>query len=165
MTKLDNLVHDILTNFIEDKKLFTALDISNEVKKIIPNSHHKEIRDIVKSFYDEMVDCNYFSTPITVNLNNGYTATALLYHPLEDSWDLDNKYDLQKRSQQATIPIDNTTTDNSGLPPKPATGFIKYGDDTTDNNINDVVVTTSNTNVPKTWAELFASTKSLFPGK
>lgn len=37
----------------------------------------------------------YGRSPITVNLSDGSTADALLYHPLADSLDLDNKYNVE----------------------------------------------------------------------
>lgn len=105
MLNINDIVKNVVIDFVKEQKLFTALDISNEVKKSYPFYRHKEIRDNVRSLFStEIETANYTKTPITVNLEDGSTAEALLYHPLVDSWDLDAKYDAQKRAQVAKQP-------------------------------------------------------------
>src|SRR6185436_13338799 len=85
--------------------LFTALDVSNKVKETLPLARHREVRDLVRMLYTSEIETGgYARTPITVTLENGDTAEALLYHSLVDSWDLDAKYDAQKRAQTAKQP-------------------------------------------------------------
>jgi hypothetical protein len=101
-SNLDTLVCSVVNEFVRDGVLFTALDVSNKVKENSPLSRHRDVRDIVRRMWSSDIEINgYGRTPITVNLNDGSTAEALLYHPLSDSWDLDAKYDAQKRAQSA----------------------------------------------------------------
>lgn len=97
------VVIDVINSFIDDQKLFTALDISNKVKEQFPNLRHREVRDVVRSVWQTDIEPNgYARTPIKVTLNDGSQVDALLYHPISDSWDLDSKYDSQQRSQSST---------------------------------------------------------------
>lgn len=105
MTQLENVVLLTVQAFVKSDTLFTALDVSNTVKNVLPFARHREIRDLVRGlFSSEIESAGYARTPINVVLANGSVADALLYHPLADSWDLDAKYDAQKRGQPALIP-------------------------------------------------------------
>lgn len=113
---VQNLVPDqvllVVRDFIANEQLFTALDVSNKVKETHPHARHREVRDVVRSlFHSEMTPSDYASTPITVSINGGTAqAEALLYHPLSDSWDLDSKYDAQKRAQVSAKPAQSGPT-------------------------------------------------------
>ncbi len=99
MTTLHDTVLDTVREFVRDGSMFTALDVSNKVKDTMPHARHREVRDEVRSMFQLEIESNsYARTPITVTLGDGTTAEALLYHPLSDSWDLDAKYDSQKRA-------------------------------------------------------------------
>lgn len=105
MNTVDNAVRSVVQDFVRDGVLFTALDVSNKVKEVLPFARHREVRDLVRTIYtSEIETASYARTPINVTLENGDKAEALLYHPLVDSWDLDAKYDAQKRAQTATQP-------------------------------------------------------------
>lgn len=105
MNTVDSAVRSVIQDFVRDGVLFTALDVSNKVKETLPLARHREVRDLVRMVYtSEIETASYARTPINVKLEDGTTAEALLYHPLVDSWDLDNKYDAQKRAQTATQP-------------------------------------------------------------
>lgn len=99
---LEDVVKEVVNNFVSNDQLFTALDVSNEVKKVMPFVKHREIRDYVRGMYNDMQSSNYGRTPIQVVLTDGSQTDALLYHPLADSWDLDTKYDTQKRDASLT---------------------------------------------------------------
>jgi hypothetical protein len=119
MSQVADQVVLVVRDFLQNGKLFTALDVSNKVKETYPEARHREVRDVVRSLFDtEMVNSNYASTPIRVTLSDGVTqADALLYHPLVDSWDLDAKYDAQKRAQVSVKPSQSGPTpvvSNSG---------------------------------------------------
>ena len=106
MSNLETVVLSVVRDFMLRSELFTALDVSNEVKKVLPNTRHKNTRDVVRSIFASDIETqNWARTPITVNLEDGTTANALLYHPLSDSWDLDSKYDAQKRAQTSFRPV------------------------------------------------------------
>ena len=96
---LQETVEEVVEDFMLNGMLFTALDVSNAVKKVIPTARHRQVRDEVRARFADMIEPNGWArTPITVTLADGSTAEALLYHPLADSWDLDSKYDTQKRT-------------------------------------------------------------------
>lgn len=106
MNLVDSAVRSVVQEFVRDGVLFTALDVSNKVKETLPLARHREVRDLVRMLYtSEIETAGYARTPITVTLENGDTAEALLYHSLVDSWDLDAKYDAQKRAQTAKQPV------------------------------------------------------------
>jgi hypothetical protein len=95
---LEDTVRLVVQDFIGREVLFTALDVSNSVKQGLPNTRHREVRDVVRSMFTSDIESQGWArTPISVTLGDGTTAEALLYHPLTDSWDLDNKYSVQQR--------------------------------------------------------------------
>lgn len=103
MSNLESVVTNVVQSFISQDLLFTALDVSNEVKKTVPHARHKEVRDIVRAIYSDMQVAGYSRTVIQVTLADGSQVDALLYHSTIDSWDLDTKYDNQRRTQSHTI--------------------------------------------------------------
>jgi hypothetical protein len=110
MSQLNDEVRNVIDGFVKSGELFTALDVSNKVKMTMPTARHSEVRDVVRSLFTSDLEPNGWArTPIQVELRNGSKETALLYHPLTDSWDLDNKYDAQKRAQAAIRPAVPTT--------------------------------------------------------
>lgn len=99
MSNLEDTVRSVVQDFISRDVLFTALDVSNSVKSALPNTRHREVRDVVRTMFSSDIESQGWArTPITVTLGDGTTAEALLYHPLTDSWDLDNKYSNQQRA-------------------------------------------------------------------
>lgn len=118
MGLLADKVKDVISDWIDNNRLFTALDVSNEVKNELPLVKHSEIREIVRGlFATDMQTRGYGRTPIKVLLEDGSETEALLYHSLADSWDLDAKYDTLRRQQVAVNPIATATT---SLAPQPA---------------------------------------------
>lgn len=103
MSNLEDTVRSVVQDFISRDVLFTALDVSNSVKQSLPHARHREVRDVVRSMFSTDIESQGWArTPITVTLGDGTTAEALLYHPLTDSWDLDNKYSAQQRTATST---------------------------------------------------------------
>ena len=165
MCDLKTLTCNIIEDFMNRQELFTALDIANKVKETQPLSRYGIIRDFVRAAWSDttMDQSGYGRTPIQVNLADGTTTEAVLYHPLADSWDLDNKYDAQKRAQTSmirsttipvvttpplqvtTLPVVNTVV----LPPVPVPVITP-------------VVQTSSVDL---WNNLFNTQPSLFPRK
>jgi hypothetical protein len=103
MADLQTTIKTLVTDLIARSESFTALDVSNEVKKQFPAARHREISPIVRDLYNNGEMGLYERTQIQVSTANG-PENAYLYHPVEDTWDLDTKYDGQKRAQSATIP-------------------------------------------------------------
>jgi hypothetical protein len=105
MATLQDTVRAVLQDFISREVLFTALDVSNSVKQQLPNTRHREVRDEVRAMFATDIETQgWAKTPISVTLADGSKADALLYHPLTDSWDLDNKYSVQQRTATALRP-------------------------------------------------------------
>ena len=106
MATLEDTVRSVVQDFITNGVLFTALDVSNAVKQALPNTRHREVRDVVRSLFTTDIESQSWArTPITVTLDDGTSTEALLYHSLSDSWDLDSKYDNQKRASKAYRPV------------------------------------------------------------
>lgn len=84
---------------------FTVLDITNAVKKNLPTARHWQVRDEVKKLFDTDIQPYWTRSSITVNLEDGSTAQAMLYHPASlQTHELDAAYDSQKRSQVSLKP-------------------------------------------------------------
>lgn len=160
MQTLDNVVRSTIQQFVKDGTLFTGLDVSNKVKETIPHARHSEVSDLVRlSFTSEIEPAGYAKTPINVTLNDGSVKTAILYHALSDSWDIDNKYDAQKRAQTAVKPATVTT---------PVVATIAANGTINVKSPAPVTVPTASTVVAQAqardlWAQLFNSQPSLFP--
>jgi hypothetical protein len=91
----------IINEFIDNSTSFTALDVSNKVKETFPTARHREVSSVVRDVYTSGMMGNYERTAIGVKLADGSDATANLYHPIQDTWELDTKYDDSKRAQTA----------------------------------------------------------------
>lgn len=158
MKTLEDEVRLVIQDFMQNDQLFTALDVSNKVKLTMPLSRHREVRDLVRAEFAVSIEPNGWSrTPINVTLADNSVVEALLYHSLNDIWDLDNKYDLQKRSQTSA----KWAPSVSATPVVPATV----------SSAGKAVTTPVTVSVPTTvspqhqWAQLFNSQPSLFPLK
>lgn len=101
-SNLDSVVRSVILDFVQGDKLFTGLDVSNEVKNLVPAARHSEVSGLVRQLFTSDIEtAGYGRTPIDVTLGDGSKRTAMLYHPLSDSWDLDSKYDTQQRAKVA----------------------------------------------------------------
>jgi len=152
MKNLEDTVNSVVQDFLNKNELFTALDISNMVKETMPFARHREIRDLVRGlFTSEIESKGYGRTTIQVSLDDGSTANALLYHPLADSWDLDSKYDAQKRAQSTSPQPATKTTTSPAVTSNVAPAVT-------------VQVTPPLPSSPRDlWAKLFDTQKSIFP--
>ena len=111
MTQLKDEIRSVVEAFMKNDELFTALDVSNKVKLALPFARHSEVRDEVRAlFLTDIEPEGWARSPIPVTLPNGRQETALLYHPLSASWDLDKMYDAQKRAQASFKPGTPPTT-------------------------------------------------------
>jgi len=161
MTTLDDTVRSVIQDLMASGELFTALDVSNKVKMTLPFARHREVRDLVRGMFTTDMEVNGWArTPITVTLSDSTTAEALLYHPLSDSWDLDNKYDAQRRAQgavkaavvPATVSSTGVCTAKTPLPVVVAATVV-------------AAPTVAQLQAKDRWAQLFDSQPSLFPLK
>lgn len=156
MQKLDEVVTEVVRQFVKDGVLFTGLDVSNKVKETLPFARHSDVSELVRlSFSSEMETNGYSRSPIDVTLKDGSTKTALLYHLVSDAWDFDNKYDSQKRNQVSArpvtpvVPVPATVSANGTVTVTPAA----------------TIPVTSTPQIRDLWAQLFKSQPSLFPRK
>lgn len=149
MANLEDTVRLVVQDFVSREVLFTALDVSNAVKQQLPLARHREVRDTVRNMFSTDIESQGWGrTPITVTLGDGSSAEALLYHPLTDACNLDNKYDLQARQatsyRQAVAAV-------AQVPPAPAVSTVP-------------VVSSPTPSTPRDqWASLFQAQPSLFP--
>lgn len=161
MATLENEVRSVVEGFLKSGELFTALDVSNKVKMTFPFARHREVRDLVRAMFPTDIEpAGWNRTDIPVTLEDGSQVTALLYHPLVDSWDLDNKYDAQRRNQAAVkaapVPtLASLVAKATGAQPSAATAPAAQ------------TVTAPPPPLPAKdqWANLFNSKPSLFPLK
>lgn len=157
MSNLDDTVRSVVADFIKNGVLFTALDVSNAVKRSIPFAKHREVRDVVRSmFANDIESQGWARTPITVNLEDGTTAEALLYHPLSDSWDLDDKYDTQKRASTSFRPA---AAAQATVQAASSVGIDAAGNVT----VSAPSVTVQSVTPRTLWDNLFKNQPSLFP--
>ncbi len=153
MSNLEATVRKVVDSFVNQSILFTALDVSNEVKKTNPLARHKEVRDIVRAVYSDMQVQGYGRTPIQVTLADGSQVDALLYHSLADSWDLDVKYDNQKRASTAPAVATAPVVAPVVVTPAPVSTPVT---------VTPPVPVITATNPKQLWANLFGGVK-LFP--
>jgi hypothetical protein len=168
--KLESQILEVVNDFVSRGVLFTALDVSNKVKETMPFARHREVRDVVRNAWlNDIEPKSYGRTPITVNLADGTTADALLYHPLADSWDLDAKYDAQQRTKTSARPATSaptTVTVGTNTVSVSSTGVSAPS-----MNLTGAPAATTNTATPQAtnardlWNNLFQTQPSLFPRK
>lgn len=167
MATLEDTVREVVQDLMDRDELFTALDVSNRVKVLQPHARHREVRDVVRSMFPSDIEPKGWArTAITVILSDGSQQEALLYHPLSDTWDLDVKYDRQKRNQVSLNPVAAATAAVAAVQSAtvaPAATPIAPAPSAT-------VTVSATTSVPMPtardlWKQLFSTQPSLFPTK
>lgn len=76
---LEESIKRIIDNFFKVSKLFTSLDITNQLKCENKNIKHKDVANLVRLMFVQN-KINHKRTLIDVNLTNGLKAKAYLYH-------------------------------------------------------------------------------------
>lgn len=93
----------VLDEFCGYGLMFTALDVSNEVKNRITGVRHREISPVVRELFEGgELDGDYTRTLIDVTTPQGKTVQAYLYH--DNSRD-PGDYGQGQRAQQASAPV------------------------------------------------------------
>jgi hypothetical protein len=165
MATLEDTVREVVQDMMDKDELFTALDVSNKVKLMQPHARHREVRDVVRSmFANDIEPKGWARTGITVIVSDGTPQSALLYHPLSDTWDLDSKYDQQRRNQISLNPVKTAVTavaavQSATVAPSPTPAAPSA-----------TVTVSATTSVPMPtardlWKQLFSTQPSLFPTK
>jgi len=102
-TDIENVTRRVMDRFTCEGFLFTALDVSNQVKRSLPGVRHREVAPIVRDlFEDGVLGESYVQTLIDVQIPGGQTTQAFLYH-LED--DDPEDYAGTQRQQSAIPPV------------------------------------------------------------
>ena len=91
----------VVDDFTVAAMLFTALDVSNAVKQLIPDARHREISPIVRDIFERRGMGAYTASQIDVMAMGQKPAKALLYHLPEHPPAL---YDDSMRAQLAVPP-------------------------------------------------------------
>ena len=111
----------VLERLVNQGFMFTALDVSNEVKSELDGVRHREISPIVRELYDDgALGDDYTRTLIDV-LAGGKTVQAYLYHHEDDD---PEDYDGDLREQKARPPSARRGSSSASSPtaapaPKP----------------------------------------------
>jgi hypothetical protein len=102
-TDIENVTRRVMDRFAAEGFLFTALDVSNQVKQSLPGIRHREVAPIVRDLFDDgIMGQSYVQTLIDVQIPGGQTTQAFLYH-LED--DDPDDYAGTQRQQLAIPPV------------------------------------------------------------
>ena len=102
-TDIENVTRRVMDRFACEGFLFTALDVSNQVKQSLPGVRHREIAPIVRDLFDDgVMGQSYVQTLIDVQIPGGQSTQAFLYH-LED--DDPDDYAGTQRQQRAIPPV------------------------------------------------------------
>jgi hypothetical protein len=102
LSDIESVTIRVVDHYTEQGFLFTALDISNTVKKSLPGVRHREVAAIVRALYDDgKLGDEYTRSNIDVTAD-GKTVTAFLYHLDEDDPD---DYAGTQRQQQPIPPV------------------------------------------------------------
>lgn len=112
---LEAVTQRVVDSFTEMGVLFTALDVSNAVKRTLPGVRHREIAPVVRDLYGRgAFGDGYTQTLIQVMANGTKPTEAFLYHLDEDGPDL---YGDSMRSQLAIPPVSASALDDMQVDP------------------------------------------------
>ena len=125
--EVESTTRDVIAEFCRYGQLFTALDVSNEVKVRITGVRHREVSPVVRSIYEAGdMDSDYTRTTIDVDIGGGRKAQAFLYHEQHrDPGDYGQHERAQRaapvtgqRASSSSVSAQNTST-NAAPPPAP----------------------------------------------
>lgn len=122
-TDLVRAVRGVVEELCDDLTSFTAVDVSNAVKRAGHARRHREIAPIVREMYSdgEMEGFGYTRELITVSLPGGRSAQAWLYHhQTSDPADYDTRAQVALPPAAATQP-QQTQKPLPAPPPPPPT--------------------------------------------
>jgi len=103
MNLVEQSVESALNTMISNGEVFTALDVSNAIKKSGVACRHGEAREYVRNYYRAGRMSDYTRCSIVVTLPNQDVDQAMLYYPDTLSQaDLEDQYPLAKRAQTAS---------------------------------------------------------------
>jgi len=94
------VTRSVMENLVEQGFMFTALDVSNEVKLRV-DARHREISPIVRELFDDGVLGDEYTRTLIDVLAGGKTVQAYLYYHEDDD---PEDYDGSLREQKARPP-------------------------------------------------------------
>ena len=110
---LRSVTERVVDEFTSAAMLFTALDVSNAVKRTLPDARHREISPLVRAIFEREGMGDYQQTSIEVMAGGSKPATAFLYHLPEHA---PSQYDDAMRSQLAIPPVSASTSADEDAP-------------------------------------------------
>ncbi len=118
----------VVDQFTQQGLLFTALDVSNVVKKSLRQVRHREVAPLVRELFDEKsMGTDYTRTLIDVMAGGTKRVQAYLYHLRQDQ---PTQYDQAQRSKIAMAPVVSTAVgDDTVLDPNIRELELKPGAD------------------------------------
>jgi len=118
----------VVDQFTQQGLLFTALDVSNVVKKSLRQVRHREVAPLVRELFDEdSMGTDYKRSLIDVMAGGNKRVQAYLYHLNHDD---PKDYDNSQRSKVAMAPVVSTAAgDDTVLDPNIRELELKAGMD------------------------------------
>lgn len=95
------VTEQVIDEFTAGGMMFTALDVSNVVKRSLPDVRHREIAPLVRALFERRAMGAYVRSNIDVVAEGGAKVQALLYHLPRQALSL---YDDAMRAQLAVPP-------------------------------------------------------------
>ncbi len=106
------MTREVVEHLSKNGFMFTALDVSNEVKQELVGVRHRQVSPLVRQlFADKVMGPDYTRTQIDVVTSQGKTVQAFLYHDKNDEHE---DYSGSQREQRA-LPPRATADDDSDL--------------------------------------------------
>lgn len=106
----------VLEDFVEQGFMFTALDVSNEVKARLDNVRHREISPLVRELFDKGALGGAYTRTLIDVLAGGHTVQAYLYYDEDDD---PEDYDGSLREQKARPPTQRDSSPPPLASPRP----------------------------------------------
>jgi hypothetical protein len=121
------VTENVLDEFTSAAVLFTALDVSNAVKRTLPEARHREISPLVRDLFDRGAMGEYQQTLIDVMAGGSAPAKAFLYHLPEHPA---TAYDDAMRTQLSIPPAATSRADDDkGVTAATTERRVKVGKD------------------------------------
>ena len=98
----------VLEDFVDQGFMFTALDVSNEVKSRLDGVRHREISPLVRELFDDGALGDAYTRTLIDVLAGGKTVQAYLYYDEDDD---PEDYDGSLREQKARPPRQGSAAD------------------------------------------------------
>jgi len=113
-SEIESTTQAVIAEFCSYGLMFTALDVSNEVKTRISGVRHREVSPVVRTLFEaDAMGGDYVRSLIDVTVQAGKTVQAYLYH---DQGRDPGDYGQRQREQRAAAP------DSSGSAPSLSSG-------------------------------------------